>query len=150
MKAFYITELKIDNEQRRPKSEEKNRYEKLTFEKSKKINNSKRDVLDFLINEQTKFADLEKIEKFYLNQAIKNNNKFNANEEMIRKRKLELLQIQEAIEQNLIVKVKFNEEDLLQEYQQQINDLNRKIILKHNDLECYDNMYERLYKSNVK
>lgn len=148
MSAFYITEVKDKGTIKRSKSEEKKSLDAENAPQSP-CKSTKSEFLEFLIHEETKFADLEKIENYYQSEMIKNYNYFNSRQNLIAKKKLELRQIEETIEQAIVSNVKIKEEDLVSYYDKQIEDLKQNIILKEHDLECYQHMYQRLYKANV-
>jgi monomeric isocitrate dehydrogenase len=119
-------------------------------DKTRKLTSTKQDFLEFLIQEETKFADLEKIEDFYDNSKIKNFTQFNKNQNLIINKKEELKKLEETIQMALLNSFKIKEQDLVTFYDEQIKELKDKIVLKEHDLECYSHTHQRLYKANVR
>jgi len=119
-------------------------------DKTRKLTSTKNEFLDFLIQEETKFADLEKIEDFYDNSKIKNFTQFNRNQNLILNKKEELKRLEESIQLALINSFKIKGEDMVILYDKQIEEIKEKIVLKEHDLECYTNTHKRLYKANVR
>jgi hypothetical protein len=117
--------------------------------KSKKLTLTKQDFLEFLIQEETKFADLEKIEDFYDNTKIKKFSQFNKNQNLILKKKEQLKKLEETIQMALVSSFKIKEQDLVSYYDKQIKELKEKIVVREHDMECYSHTHQRLYKANV-
>lgn len=104
-------------------------------------------ILNFLIEEETRFADLEKIELFFQRQAIKNYSRFNANQKKINDLKSELTEIEEMIELEIVLNMRMKHEEIVESYNLEIEKTNEKILEADYDLECYTNMHDRLYKT---
>jgi hypothetical protein len=154
MSSLYITEIQHKT---RPKSADNNDLNKSVSKfkrtiipprKSEMFNRTKKDFLDFLIQEETRFADLEKIETFYQNISINNFKKYNDNEKEVEKKKLELIKLQELIEQEIVNNLNLKKEDILGYYEKNVQSIKSKITKKEHDIECYLHSKERLYKAN--
>ena len=52
-----------------------------------KLNNIEEQYLSYLINKETKYADIEKIEKKYISIIQEKNNKYNENKIILKKKK---------------------------------------------------------------
>jgi hypothetical protein len=169
MSTFYITELNSLVKKRskseesktnrteenrilnnKSEIEEENSIRKGNRTKSKIMRNTKNEFLEFLIQEETNFADLEKIQEFYNNNTLKNFHQYNINQSLINKKKEELKNLEETIQTQIVTHLKIKGENLLSFYEDQTKELNEKIIIREHDLECYEHMHKRLYKSNVR
>ena len=118
-------------------------------DKIKEFNYIEEQYLSYLINKETKYANIEKIEKKYRFLIIEKYNKYNENKLRIEKKKIEyqniIIDIQQEILNNYIMKNK-----LLQEYYNKaIEDMTREIKMKNHEQNTYQNMYNRLYKTNI-
>ncbi len=167
MQNLYLTELKNFG---RPKSNPRNASKKLLKEfdlksQTQRANssdsdkiypknknfylNSKSQYLDYFIDEQTNFGDLEKIETYYKSLIINSNREHNNKKYLIQKKKEELRKLEESIQNNLLISIKFSKEEIEKFNENIKEDLKLQITHKSYDLECYTNIKERLYKSNV-
>jgi hypothetical protein len=144
MTSLYLTELV--NHPPRPKSAE-NKKEVIT-KKNTKFSKIKEDFLEYLIHEETRFADLEKIEDHYKHLAVKYFNKFNLNQNEVTRKMNKLKELEDTIAQKVLANVSMKKEDLITFYSNKIKETEIKIKIKSHDLECYQHMHERLYKSN--
>jgi hypothetical protein len=117
--------------------------------KSSNLNFAKKEFLDFLIQEETNFADFQNVENFYQGLRIKNENNFNANHEKIKRKEEELKYIDNQIEALLITNLQIDYKDKEKDFENQINEIKEQIKIREHDLECYKHMYDRLYRTNV-
>lgn len=117
-------------------------------EKRKKNNAVQEKFLSYLINEKTYFADFEKIKQHYQDRIIENYKNYNRNNDIIREKKKEHQDIINAINQELLKHLQLKHEDLTNLYDNEINALKAKIRLREHELDCYNNSYKRLYKTN--
>ena len=166
-KNFYITDLKNNNEETiklNKKKKEKNKYlistensfksSKINFIKKLKNKNKTFDKLrlnffDYLINEEINNVKFEEIENDYIKEIRNNYRKYNNNKLIIEKKKKEYEEKIKLIEKELLNNY-FSTEDYLDKYYK-INILNykRKIQFQTHQIFCYNNMYKRLYKTNI-
>jgi len=160
MQNLYLTELK--NSVRSKSNPSRN---KTSFDNSKQMrranssdrnsnnknskNTTELQFLDYLIQEQINFADLEKIESHYKSLIIDLQNEHDYKSYLIQKRKEELRRLEESIEDNLINSFQFSREILDNFYEKITEDLKNQIKHKSYDIECYSNLKTKLYKSNV-
>ncbi len=117
--------------------------------RSSNLNFAKKEFLEFLIQEETNFADFQKVETFYQGLRIKNEKHFNANHEKIKRKKEELNFLDNQIEALLIKNLRFDLREKEKECEEQIFKLKDQIKIREHDLECYKHMYDRLYRTNV-
>ena len=108
----------------------------------------KEEYLNFLINEKTNFADLDKVESHYQSQIITQYSTYNANKTIIEEKAKEYNRITTQIETALVSRLDFSQNDFYLYYKKVISEINKAIRLKEHELECYRKSYKRLYKSN--
>ena len=108
----------------------------------------KEEYLNFLINEKTNFADLDKVESHYKSQIITQYSTYNANKTILEEKAKEYNRITTQIETALVSRLDFSQNDFNLYYKKLIKETNKAIRLKEHELECYRNTYKRLYKSN--
>lgn len=108
----------------------------------------KEEYLNFLINEKTNFADLDKVESHYKSQIITQYSTYNANKTILEEKAKEYNRITTQIETALVSRLDFSQNDFNLYYKKLIKETNKAIRLKELELECYRNTYKRLYKSN--
>lgn len=158
--GFYITELGIDNKQEnkvktneeKPKNlEEINdnftlssvRNDEITLERSK------HNVVDYLIREETNFADLYKVEKYYKSVIIENSKKNDKTDFIIKEKLKEIEYVQDLINREIIANIELEKEEMLELYRIEKENLENKIKYIEHDNECYQHLFERFYKNNV-
>ena len=166
-KNFYITDLKNNNEETiklNKKKKEKNKYlistensfksSKINFIKKLKNKNKsfyklRLNFIDYIINEEINNVKFEEIENDYIKEIRNNYRKYNNNKLIIEKKKKEYEEKIKLIEKELLNNY-FSTEDYLDKYYK-INILNykRKIQIQTHQIFCYNNMYKRLYKTNI-
>ena len=166
-KNFYITDLKNNNEETiklNKKKKEKNKYlistensfksSKINFIKKLKNKNKsfyklRLNFFDYLINEEINNVKFEEIENDYIKEIRNNYRKYNNNKLIKKKKKKEYEEKIKLIEKELLNNY-FSTEDYLDKYYK-INILNykRKIQFQTHQIFCYNNMYKRLYKTNI-
>ena len=117
---------------------------------SKLFDETKLRFLDFLIHEQTNFADLEKIETYYRSMTVKAHKEYNYKKLLIEKKKEELKALDISIESNILNSLKFQKEDIENFFNNIKIVLTSQISDKLYNIDCYKNVKERLYKSHVK
>ena len=120
---------------------------KITNE-SKTNQSIQENFLNFVILNNSQYADFTKIEEHYKQKLISINAKFNKNRECINKKKKEyselLDQIGIELKQNYIIA----DDSYLAIYNEKINKIRYLIKVKEHEFECYKNIYSRVYKEN--
>jgi hypothetical protein len=168
MKELYLTELsnfkRSHSHKTKSKIENKKRFSLMNLKRrtisqdgrlslsrnSKLFDQTKLQFLDFLIEEQTNFADLEKIETYYRSMTVQAHKEYNNKKLLIEKRKEELKALDISIESNILNSLKFQKEDIENFFNNIKIELNSQISDKVYKIECYKNVKDRLYKSHVK
>lgn len=117
-------------------------------EKTKNDKKMNEEFLDFLINEKTNFADLDKVEKHYQNQIINQYKIFNENKTVIEKKEKEYNMLLNEIESALVSRLNFSKMNIDYHYERVLTQIKASIRLKEHEFECYQNTYRRLYKTN--
>lgn len=65
----------------------------------KNFNETKKTMIEYLVNEETQFVDLFKCHDFYKEISYKHHNLFNSNQSDLKKKKLKLKQLEKNIEE---------------------------------------------------
>ena len=155
----YLTDIKTDRSlsQKAKKRNSISQHKRLNSvnEMVHSLNEKKRnnkilneEFLDFLINEKTNFADLDKVEKHYQNLLISQYKTYNLNKTVLLKKAKEYNTLTTQIETELVSRMNFSQQNLDSYYDKLINQIQSAIRLKEHEFECYRNTYRRLYKSN--
>ena len=158
--GFYITELgkefkqenKSKNIDEQPKNlEEINNNFTLSTSKDDEftLEKSKHNILDYLIREETNFADLYKVEKYYKSVLNENSNKFDKSDAIIKEKLKEIEYVQDFINREIIANIDLEKEEMLELYRMEQENLEARIKQIEHDNECYQHMFERFYKDNV-
>lgn len=159
--GFYITELgKADNQrennsknqEEQPRSfEEINNNFTLSTTKNDELTleKSKHNILDYLIREETNFADLYKVEKYYKSVIIENSKKFDKTDALIKDKLKEIDYVQDLINRDIIANIDLEKEEMLELYRIEKQNLHERIKHIEHDNECYQHMFERYYNNNV-
>ena len=130
-----------------------NKIKKDSF-KSKKLeelslNNSEENFINFIMNEETRFADLDKIEVFY-NDSIKDNIKIHNEYNTIQQnKKSEFQTINFLIEKELLENIEFDLNFSKSNYERQKINLKNEIENKKHDLDGLENIKIGLTKEKV-
>jgi hypothetical protein len=103
---LYITEVENFEQNDSPISKKANKnikevqhHSSYLIKNDKEFNKATGQVLDFLVNEETQFTDLSKIEDYFKSSAVNNYHSFNSNRNDIRKKNQELEILQSVIDQ---------------------------------------------------
>ena len=144
--------IKIKEQKKEKKTIKKEKEQSRNIYKKKELNLNdeiKYDYFTFLVEKNIKYANMDKIEDFYLKEINKKKKIYNDNLNLIKKKKNE---IREFIENsnNLIVNNYIIYVDSTDSYDKFIDFLKEKIKIKENDLIVYKHMKKRLYNTNIK
>ena len=124
----FISKLKVNN---------------LTFD------NFKQNFVKYLIDEQINYAKFDEIETYYINEIRNNHYKYNNNLIELKKKKQEYKDIINIIEKELKNHY-FSRQNGLEEYYKVIINNYKKIIqIQSHELNCYNNMYKRSYRTKI-
>ena len=141
MSNLYITELSPESQSCTPQVVEAKNNE----DTKKEIQN---EFLNFLIEKETKYADIEKIESYYLTQTYEKKKKFNQNQLLIQKKHQEYKDLLLTIAEILIGQYSVLNTSFIEYYQLAIKKLEHQIKVKEHEKEVYSNTYNRLYHNN--
>ena len=141
----FLTAVPIIEKREKEKENEKETQK----DKIKEFNHVEEQYLSYLINKETKYANIEKIEKKYRIIIIEKYNKYNENKVKIEKKKIEYKRMIIDLEQELIKNYKMKNKLLQDYYDKSIDDMIREIKMKDHEQITYQNMYDRLYKTNI-
>ena len=141
MSNIYITELSPESQSCTPQVVEAKNNE----DTKKEIQN---EFLNFLIEKETKYADIEKIESYYLTQTYEKKKKFNQNQLLIQKKHQEYKDLLLTIAEILIGQYSVLNTSFIEYYQLAIKKLEHQIKVKEHEKEVYSNTYNRLYHNN--
>ena len=108
----------------------------------------KQNFLDFLIQDQTNFANLDQVYSFYSERAIENRKRYNDNLIKIQKLKEEEDELHKVIYVEVLKNYPIQKTALETYYDAKISKLNSIVSIYNHNLDCYQNMYKRLYKAN--
>ena len=120
---------------------------KITNE-SKTNQSIQENFLNFVILNNSQYADFPKIEEHYKRKLISIHAKYNINRECINRKKKEYTELLDQIgielKQNYIIA----DDSYLAIYNEKIKKIRYLIKVKEHEFECYKNIYSRVYKEN--
>jgi len=159
--GFYLTELAIEDNQKSKILETKELKEIndnfcLTSESigknkdQKTLEKTKHNVLDYLIREESDFADLYKVEKHFKDIMISNTNEFNNYDKLIKKKQEEIDEVQKLINRELIENINLEKDEMIELYKLEKEKIVKNIGTIEHDMECYQHIYNKLYRTNVR
>ena len=103
---------------------------------------------DYLINENSNYANFEKVTEYYEKKLSRNKNRYNQNLEIIKNKKEEIKELKIHIFNLLINYVVLENKDLDLYYEKMIEKLKKEINLIEHELEVYKNSHSEIYKMN--
>jgi hypothetical protein len=113
------------------------------------FNKSERNFVDFMIQDQTKFANLENIEAYFKDQIQENLKNFDMRNTKINKRQQELDSLEREIEKELLNNAEIVYDNLIDEYNDIKNEIKENIKLKLYDYRSKDCMKNNLINEQV-
>ena len=116
---------------------------------SKNLNIVEEKYLNYTIEQNTKYSDIDRIQEKYLNLAIKKYETFNRNKAKIQKLKEEYKEVLRKIEDEILKNYVMQNDTLMKSYNKQIKDTMQAIKVKSHEQEAYIHSYNRLYHSNI-
>jgi hypothetical protein len=159
--GFYLTELLIEDDNKSKIVESKELKEindnfSLTTNSITRNNNQKllektnHNVLDYLIREESEFADLFKVENYFKDIMISKIGEINHYNKLLKLKQKEIDEVQDLINRELIENIHLDKDEMIELYDNEKEKLSRNIGLIEHDTECYKHIYDKLYRSNVK
>ncbi len=127
----------------------RNFNKKEIFNKSKSSEQVKikENLLNYLIKEKEQYLNFEKIENYYQEKLQNFIKKYNYNSNLIKQKKVEEKKLNDqftiTLINNMICFKNFNDN-----YDKIIDKIKRKILIKTLELDCYNHIYQRTYKTN--
>lgn len=106
------------------------------------------EFLNYLIEKETKYADIEKIETYYLTQTYEKKKKFNENVDIIKKKEKEYKDLLMTIAEKLLLNYCVANTSFIKYYELAIEKLKYQIKIKEHEKDIYTNNYNRLYHTN--
>jgi len=116
----------------------------------KTLEKTKHNIIDYLIREETDYADLYKVEKHFREVNIINSKKFNRLSKLIKRKKEQIDEVQELINREIIENINLDKDEMIQLYKNEKERIIKNIKTIDHDMECYRHIYDKLYKTNVK
>lgn len=113
------------------------------------LEKTKHNVLDYLIREETNFADLNKVEKYFKNEIILKSKKYDVNQTLIKRKLKDIEEVQDLINREIISNIDLDKDEAYELYNIEKDNLESKIEQISHDNECYEYMLERFYTNNV-
>ena len=118
--------------------------------KKKEDKEIKENFLDFILNENSNYADIDKIIEHYKNIELKKKNEYSNNLLIIKKKKEILNNLNMQINKVLVDNVEITDKELERFYDNEIESKKREIKLKKHELEMYHQLFNQTYKTNYK
>ena len=103
---------------------------------------------DYLINENSNYANFEKVTDYYEKKLHQNKNKYDLNLEIIKSKKKEIKQLNKYIYSIIVESVKLEDKTMESYYDNAKEKLNKEIYLTEHELEVYKNTFNEIYKKN--
>ena len=103
---------------------------------------------DYLINENSNYANFEKVTDYYEKKLHKNKNKYDLNLDIIKNKKEEIQKLNRNIYSIIIDSVKLEDKDMELYYDKAKEKLKKEIFLSEHELEVYKNTFSEIYKKN--
>ena len=103
---------------------------------------------DYLINENSNYANFEKVTDYYEKKLHQNKNKYDLNLDIIKNKKEEIQKLNRYIYSIIIDSVKLENKDMELYYDKAKEKLKKEIFLSEHELEVYKNTFSEIYKKN--
>ena len=91
-----------------------------------------------------------KVEEYYKNVIIQNSKKYDKNDAILKGKLQDIEHVQDLINREIIANIDLEKEEMLELYGIEKENLQEKIEQIDHDNECYQHMFDRFYKNNVK
>ena len=117
-------------------------------EKSKEKEKITENFLDYLINDNSNFANFQKVTEYYENKLRKYIDIYNRNLEIIKHKKEEIQKYKINIFNQVINNISFENKHLDLYYEKMIEKFKKEINLTKHELEVYKNSFNDIYRKN--
>lgn len=122
---------------------------KKKIEEDNILNNAEQELVDFMIHDETKFADLNQIEAYYKGEIDKNNKTFDTNNLKLEKQKLEMESIDLMIEKELLDNIDYDYDGIKNKYEDDKNRIMLEIKNKEHDMISFEKVRDNLLEKKV-
>ena len=99
---------------------------------------------DYLINENSNYANFEKVTDYYEKKLHQNKNKYDLNLDIIKNKKEEIQKLNRYIYSIIIYSVKLENKDMELYYDKAKEKLKKEIFLSEHELEVYKNTFSEI------
>ena len=120
------------------------KFEKKEVSKETLIEN----FFDYLINENSNYANFEKVTDYYEKKLHQNKNKYDLNIDIIKSKQEEIKKLNNYMCNVIINHVKLEDKDMELYYQNAKEKLKKEIFLIEHELEVYKNTFNEIYRMN--
>ena len=111
---------------------------------------TKSKLMNFLVDQEARFIDLNKAEEFYNKQLLENNRIINIKKNEIEKKKKILKNLEQKVNENLIKNFINNQNDLIEKMENEKKNLKIQIETFKQSYETYKDMKSELIEENIK
>lgn len=111
---------------------------------------TKKDFLNYLIDDQLQYADLNSIENELIDESFKRKKQIDLYYTIIENKKSELTSLNSQIEKLLVNECELDSNKIENEYYNEINELKKKISSLEYDLEIYNDTKKELLNEKIK
>ena len=157
-KVFKEDELKISFEKKKNKREQKEKKKKedktkpksyFLVKNEKQFSKAKKDLMNYLIDEQSKYTNLDNAIEYYEKQIEEYQKKMNKNEIIIKQKKTILKTINEQFNSILLKNLKLKQNDKIKEKEDEKINLEVQIKTFIQAIEMYKNIKSELENENM-
>ena len=103
---------------------------------------------DYLINENSNFANFEKVTEYYEKKLHQNKNIYDLNLNIIKNKKEEIKNLKIKICNVILNNIKLEDKEMDLYYERSKEKLKKEITLTEHELEVYKNSFNEIYRSN--
>ena len=111
---------------------------------------TKSKLMNFLVDQEARFIDLQKAEEFYNKQLLENNRIINIKKNEIEKKKKILKNLEQKVNENLVKNFINNQNELIEKMENQKKNLINQIDTYKQSFEVYKDMKSELIEENIK
>ena len=137
-----------------PKPNEKKKFGKensyFLIKNTEPFSKTKSKLMNFLVDQEARFIDLNKAEEFYNKQILENNRIINIKKNEIEKKKKILNNLSQKVNENLIKNFINNQNDLIEKMENEKKKLKIQIETFKQSFETYKDMKSELIDENIK
>ena len=139
----------LPNEKKQKKKFDKD-HSYFLIKNTEPFSKTKSKLMNFLVDEEARFIDLQKAEEFYNKQLLENNRIINIKKTEIEKKKKILKNLQQKVNENLVKNFINNQNDLIEKMESEKKNLINQIDTYKQSFEVYKNMKTELIEENIK